>query len=580
MDPEGKAEAKADGVGDTEAEEPVTAEEAAVWLLRVKPAAVLALLKEPDIALPVSRAFAGFRTDAKAYANPLVRSRLAQAAARDAKVAAKLRELAALAAPLSEAKPEPHAPPAPSPTPPAVDPMDTLRADRDRRRRERDEARQAQVAAEAERDAAVKARLGAEAERDAALQSARRQADRLARLERQAARARQVEFGLLKALGEDKVSPLPSASPRSAQATPAPVRIASPWTDAVRHLMDKGKWEAALALAEDVLRADGEERDALDIAAHASEGRREPRLAAAFVRRLLAVQIGRGEIPAATETLERLLRILPHPHEADAEARRLLLALSSSDTQAVEAARRMLTRLRGAAPAAADWLAGKVMAQTALGPVLMPPPGALAPDDVLPLRLSLTRPLTVRQTLQAVDRGAEALINAVRDALAGIAGSETHTRIWAALEQASAGEPERLIPLRRVPRGPVVVDGSNVAWFDQESLAQGKPRLRHLLSVRRALWARGFFPVVLHADANLPYFIDDKAGLLALRDQGELGLVDAGTVADEVLLRTAKLLGAPLVTNDRMEDWDPGGEVPKARYAVSVSGAAYLLDNV
>lgn len=569
------------GAVPAEAEEPVTAEEAAAWLLRVKPASVLALLKEPDIALPISRAFVGFRTDAKAYANPLVRGRLAQAAARDAKVAAKLRGLADAAAPTLEARPEPALTPVPFPMPPtlpAVDPLDALRAERDRRRRERDEARQAQAAAEAERDGALKARLGAEAERDAALQLSRRQAERLARLERQATRARQVEVGLLRALGEDKVSPPPSASPRSAPAAPAPARTASPWTEAVRHLLDKGKWDAALALAEDVLKADGDERDALDIAARASEGRREPRPTAVFLRRLLGVQIGRGDVAAATETLERLLRLLPHPHEADPDARRLLLALSPADARAVEAARRMMARLQGSAPAAADWLAGTVSAHTALGPVLMPPPGALAPDDALPLRLA--RPLTVRQALQAVGRGAEALVDAVRDALAGIAGTETWGRVWAALELDSAGEPERLAPLRRVPRGPVVVDGSNVAWFDQESLAQGKPRLRHLLSVRRALWARGFFPVVLHADANLPYFIDDKAGLLALRDRGELGLVDAGTVADEVLLRTAKLLGAPLVTNDRMEDWDPGDEVRKARYAVSANGPAYLLDDV
>ena len=72
---------------------------------------------------------------------------------------------------------------------------------------------------------------------------------------------------------------------------------------------------------------------------------------------------------------------------------------------------------------------------------------------------------------------------------------------------------------------------------------------------------RGYFPVALYADANLPYFIDEPAPLRTMRDGRELTLVDAGTVADEVLLRTAKHLQAPLVTNDKMEDWDPDGEV-------------------
>ena len=108
----------------------------------------------------------------------------------------------------------------------------------------------------------------------------------------------------------------------------------------------------------------------------------------------------------------------------------------------------------------------------------------------------------------------------------------------------------------------------------------GQPRLRSILAMRRTLWTRGFFPVMLYADANLPYFIDDRPALLTLRDRAALTLVDAGTTADEALLRVAKQMGAPLITNDKMEDWDPEGEVRKVRFTVSMSGEATLLSEI
>lgn len=553
------------------------------WLARTRPAAVLALLKDPDYGFAVSRVFLGFRPDAKGYANPLVRSRLVQAAVKDAKLADKLREIAE-----SEPAPPPVVPKsAPAPilaaatAPEKPDPVAAVRAERDQRRRERDEARQALAQAQADRDAAQKSQKLVEAERDEAERLAKKQADRISRLDRQVARLQQAETRLLKALSEDKVSPppsMPARFPKTAQAEAA--RTVSPWLTAVRHLLDKGKFDPALALAEDVLKADAEDGDALEIAAVALEGKKDVR-AAVYARRLLLVEIARQEMAAAAETLRRLLRLLPRPEGVEAEARQYLQSLSPSDGPAVEAGRLLLSRLRGADPYTHGWLANIIATQTPLAPVLMPPPGALGPDDPLPLQLEPGLTATARQVVEAVDRGAP-LVDAVRAALSSLeaADSETHARIWAALEQAASDDPARLLAVRRTPRGPVVVDGSNVAWFDQESLVHGRPRLRHLRAVRRALWARGFFPVVLYADANLPYFIDEPGPLRGLRDSRELLLVDAGTVADEVLLRTAKLLGAPLVTNDRMEDWDPEHEVVKVRYTISMSGEAHLLNEI
>lgn len=552
------------------------------WLARIRPVTLLGLLKDPDHGFAVSRVFLGFRADAKGYANPLIRSRLAQAAVKDAALADKLREMAE-----SEPAPAVVAKSSPTPvqavsTPDKPDPLIAVRAERDQRRRERDEARQALVSAQAERDAALKSQRASEAARDEAERLARKQADRISRLERHVTRAEQTETRLLKALSVDKVSPPPSTPARSSQAVQVAVKDAvSPWLTAVRHLLDKSKFEQALALAEDVLKTDAGDADALDIAVRALEGKKDLRSAAAHARRLLGANVSRSDAPAAAETLGRLLRLLPRPEGAEADARLFLQSVSPTDGAAVEAGRLLLSRLRGADPYTFGWLANIISAQTALAPVLMPPPGALGPDDVLPLKLGLGVTATARSVAEAVDRGGS-LVDAVRSALLALEAADpsTHARVWAALEQAASDDPLRLVPVRRTPRGPALVDGSNVAWFDQESLVHGQPRLRHLRAIRRALWARGFFPVVLYADANLPYFIDEPAALRVLRDGRELLLVDAGTVADEVLLRMAKLLRAPLVTNDRMEDWDPEHEVTKMRYTISPGGEAHLLNDI
>ncbi len=567
----------------------VTSEEAWVWIERLKPAAVLSLLKDPDHAMNVSRAFFGYRPDAKSYGNTLVKSRLVQAAVKDSLFAKKLRELTEAASPPPVQKALPEHSPAPSASLSALKPdkSESLRIERDQRRRERDEARLALSLAEAERDESVRVRLKAETERDDAQRQLKKLGERVARLERQTQKQQQVEAQLFRALNQGKVSLPPTNLARTAGKEPSePLRRISPWLIAVHHLLDKSKFDLAMVLASDVLKADAEDPDALDITIRAWEGRGDLIQAAPAIRRLLGVQLIRQDMAVAADTLGRLLKSVSSPHRAEADARRFLSALSPENATAVEAGRRLLTRLKGSDPAAYTWLTTLISTHTKLGPVLMPPPGALGPDDPLPLKLSKGhpqgQPLTARLLTDAVDKGMTALVEATRTALTNLetADPKTYTRFWAALEQAASSDSTRLLPLKRKPRGPIVVDGSNVAWFDQESLTYGKPRLRNLQEIRRLLRSRGFFPVVLYADANLPYFIDEADALRQMIGRHELLLVDGGTDADEVLLRLAKQLTAPILTNDKMEDWDPEGEVPKVRYSISSGGEAHLLTDI
>lgn len=560
-----------------------TLADAEAWLRAAKPAAILALLKDPDYRAAITPIFAGFQPSIKSLSNPLVRSRLAQTAVKDDKIAEKLRLLAETDPPAPKPPPAEARPVKTAPLVPMIDPVPALKAERDARRKERDSARQELAETMTALDASVKALVLAEAERDEARSTAKKQAERIARLERHAAKAKQIEARLVKALSEDKVSPLPSTRQHSTgPKEPQGDAVSAAWPVAVMHLLDKAKFETAQALAEDVLKTDPNDKDALQIAVRALEGRKEPRPAFGMAYRLLALQVRQTDYPAASETLLQLLRLAASPEQAEPEARLFFSGFPAADSAAVTATRLMLGRLRGISPAASDWLTAYLASRTTLAPVLMPPPGALSPDDPLPLPLPLGRPVTARMLTDAVDRAQLPLVDAVRLALQALAAAdgETSARVWAALEQAASDDPLRLLPLRRTPRGAAVVDGSNVAWFDQESLVHGLPRLRHITAIRRALWAKGFFPVVLYADANLPYSVDDRPALLKMRDRQELTLVDAGTSADEVLLREAKKLGALLVTNDKMEDWDPEHTVRKVRFTVSLGGEAHLLSGI
>ncbi|MDQ2688325.1 MAG: hypothetical protein M3Y28_10710, partial [Armatimonadota bacterium] len=217
------------------------------------------------------------------------------------------------------------------------------------------------------------------------------------------------------------------------------------------------------------------------------------------------------------------------------------------------------------------------VASPTLAEALMPTPGTAGPDA--PLLLPTLPALTARQLLHAIDAGDWDTITPARAALFQLCESDpaTQTRMRQTLERAVGEDDTYLRTLFGRQRGPVIVDGSNAAWYDQDLLASGRPRLRSLLGLRRALRGQGYFPILLYADAPLPYTIDEPEQLRQMAAQGEIAIVDGGVDADEVLLRAAKHWDAPLVTNDRMNDWDPLGEVRKIRYTIAANGGAYLL---
>jgi hypothetical protein len=123
----------------------------------------------------------------------------------------------------------------------------------------------------------------------------------------------------------------------------------------------------------------------------------------------------------------------------------------------------------------------------------------------------------------------------------------------------------------------VIVDGSNVAHAEKNR--RGQAQLRNILAVRDELRALDFFPILIYADASLPYQIDQREELMRLANRGEIRFVPSGTSADDVIAREAKELGCYVVTNDRKltHNLDPTWELQIVGFKI-IDGQVMLED--
>lgn len=104
-------------------------------------------------------------------------------------------------------------------------------------------------------------------------------------------------------------------------------------------------------------------------------------------------------------------------------------------------------------------------------------------------------------------------------------------------------------------REPIVVDGSNVMYWDGET-----PKIETVRLVIGHLTALGYQPGVMF-DANAGYLLsgryrhDDYLGRELGLPRDRVMVVPKGTPADSFILLAARDLGARIVTNDRYRDW-------------------------
>jgi len=563
----------------------MTTREAASLLASIRFSAISATLKENDFVMVTGIAFAGFRVDAKGYSNPIVQQRLAAEAARNELFAARIkqladdakelaaqanREAAAMARPVSanRAKEMPTAKPLVS---------DTRAEEITRLKREKEEESARRREIEAELLAARKEALADKFSRAEHERELERSQQRAQRLDRKLRRAEQTAVELRKLAAVASASE-PSAA-RVRQEQPAFASSAEPEdplarealeiVEALRNLLNKPKCLAPIQVSEETLRTAPENTIALEIHAKACESH-DIKGAVASWRALLGVLLKRGKTDEAAQCLVNLFRLSP-----DQKAAKEFFHAASAPKVCLASIRKVFDKTR--AVDKETYLSIRKLAQGDALSMLFSPQSGSRPtaDSVLPIRLPghVAQFVTARQIVAGLDQNNEALLYALRRAIENLSEEEMQFVADAFHAASDVGDSYLTLFTRPNLAGPVVVDTMNVAWHGQEMLVSPKPRLWHVIAVRNALRRKGYFPIVLISDANLRYVIDDQSAAVAMIEAGEILLGQSGEDADALILRDAERLGAPVVTNDYMADWDPEQKMLKLQYSIAAATA-------
>jgi len=553
----------------------MTVKEALTVLSSLQSTQVIPALRHTDFVMVAALAFQGFRMDAGGFANPIVRRRLAEEAAKNSQFATKLRDLAKEPPPKATSDVKQAAEIRPAAQPLSVDlqsrrELEKYRAERDRLKQERDSAIQAKQGAE---------RLLTEAKRELILvQTSKVEADREVervkqRLERVERKQRQLETTNA-TLRRAAVLP-PPASVSINQQPPAPtapkLMDERHFVEAIRRLLTKDRDLVALSLVNDVLRSTPDDVDALDIKAEALIKTDKPREAVAVLRSAIGLHLKHDEALRAAVDLYRLLMISAQPVQESKLIREFMAALQRSPENPGRLVEPIVA-LR------TDNVEAFKLVKSLTPPSLLnftfPEQVTFPPDAALPLNLNGGGGIavTARRLVQAIDRNEQAIVELTQEALKD-KDKEEREKILLSVRAAADGDAvygRVLTP--KFSRGAIVVDSSNVAWHGQEMLAQQQPRLEFILSIRRTLREMGYFPILLVADANLPYVINDSATVRKMVDEDQIQLVISGSDADEQILREAQRLHAPIVSNDYMADWDPEQRITKIQYSFTPDG--------
>ena len=564
-----------------------------------------------------ARLFAGFRAGPDTIRRAIVVQRMAEAAVKEAKFAAalaslipadsvetaSLEDVSAIEA-LEDAAPKLPTPikeislSAPAETPAPDDSREDPRL-REKLKEQRAALRDKDarittleaslVATQRERDAARQEGDTARAAAKAANEETERIRHKRERDERRdAAQAAQAVARAAEAAANPKVS--------AAAASAAPVALATSRMveEALQRLLTRGRYTVAAEVCREALAAEGSagatsaERGRIHALYAASlygggspaEGDEQDRLAAGHL-------LDAGELVRAAQSLGRILAQSPtaKPIGLTPTFKRLsALAEKMGQTDAVGD---VLTHVRISSPEASRRLTAALSGAEVVGrqrSSLLRPHIAkivtVGPDEsiALPTANPRTATVTARAIVAAVDHGDAAYVADVRTALRAMQAREGHDRSVAnALLETIAGlDTTAALPLAQTANQPIVVDASNVARHNPDPLAlTSVPQVTQLIRMRDYLLGRGFFPVLLIADANLRFHVNDRSGYEALVARGVVHETPPGTSADEALIAEAHAYFAPLVTNDRMADWNGRANgIERLNFALLATGAS------
>lgn len=264
----------------------------------------------------------------------------------------------------------------------------------------------------------------------------------------------------------------------------------------------------------------------------------------------------------------RALGADPTSQQAQTQFRRIFETVDLASESTVSGARRLLGRLR-LSNALAYRQAMKLVRQMGKPHVdaLQGPKESLHPDKIFTLsdgKRSIQ--VSTRHIVEAIDANEVVLVEFVRQSLGVL--RKSRPALYGSLLSNLQSQDGSYVDVLTSQTEPVVLDGSNAAWHDNE----GGARLQNILDLRTELRTEGYFPIYIYVDASLPYQIDNEVSLRHLIDAGAVIAVDSRTDADEAITNKARTLSCAVVTNDRMADWDPDNSIQKIRFEIDRFG--------
>lgn len=369
---------------------------------------------------------------------------------------------------------------------------------------------------------------------------------------------------------ERELRSLTSGKSKSASAPESPsVPSSRPiWTRVVSKMMREGSYEIAKVFCESLKELEPENLQA-HLALEQIYSKMNDRERQIDECIWVALYMGRtGQPVRACAFACRALIVDPSQHRVQLQFKRVLESIDLSDETAIAGVRRLLARLK-LSNQLAYRQAYKVLKRLGktYANALEGPRETLHPDKVFGIsdgKRSLQ--VSTRRIVEAVDRNEIGLINFVQHALPNM--RRTKPTLYSSIMENLDKSDRSYISVITEQTSPVVVDGSNVAWHDSVTT----PRLQNILDLRYELRSEGYFPIYVYVDASLQYQIDQPTALRQMIDSGAIIQVESRTDADETILARARTLQCQIVSNDRMTDWDPSGEISKVRFVIDTHG--------
>jgi hypothetical protein len=563
------------GISDSDGSTPITAKEASALIRQVAASDLVRVLKRNEFAAARERVFAGFRVGLEGLLSPVARNRLANELVKDPVFAEALRAIAGI-----EEKPR-AAPPM------RGEPVKAQARETDRDKHvESDEKRRlkGEVASARDKIACLEKRIVVlekslcNALEQARILRAEAAAERgrddwrerkIRRLEHEIAEARARTASASKAARGNARSENEAAGDRGIDpSSPRTLQADSAIVEAIERLIVHRKFEAADPVIEEVLRQNPADTRFRRLRASALIGRGS-QAARDDLRFVFDQEIASGDLSGAARTLADAARAAGVPDERMARA---LFSALAKNRSAVPAVSEQLRALVGHAslPLLRSWCKAPLCEQLFEHE---------SSDGELPLefvRAVGVSNLTARSLSSAIDRGDVATVDSARAALAKM-NKQVRDRVGFAVDRVATPSHFRLLARRELV-GAAVVDASNVANYEREMMGRSGAALDNILAVREAVREAGYFPVLVVCDASLPFTIDRPEELRAMIGREEIEIVVSGTDADEVIVRDARRLGAIVVSNDYMADWDPSDEIEKVQFVISMTdGRASLF---